>query len=360
MTRTGVRRRQRGFTLIELLVVIAIIAILIALLLPAVQQAREAARRSQCKNNFKQLGLALHNYHDTFGRFVANRMGRNNPANRGGDYSGMLYLIPYFDQNPLFTQIEGVTGQGMNPYDTAFAPWQTQIGLMLCPTDTIDPAAFVRNVKGKSYHFCVGTTMDGSGGGGTTTAYNNYDGFTNGMFGYSQRGGHKKTSDVIDGLSNTIAMSEKVVGVTQGRAIAGKVIVGIAGVDANPTICLSRVTGVQEYVTSATIANTGGVYWVAGGLWPMGHPHWSAFTTVLPPNGPSCYSNGGVNPSNMPGIFTASSRHTGGVHVLMGDGAVRFVSENINCGNYGVAPNRNFGVWGALGTANGNETVGEF
>lgn len=351
MSRRLVRRRGAAFTLIELLVVIAIIAVLIALLLPAVQQAREAARRSQCKNNLKQIGLALHNYHDTYRMFPANRGGRNNPSNRGGDFSGFLYLLPFIDQVNLYNQIESQPGQGINPYDTAFLPWQTQIDMYLCPSDPVDRTAMVRNVSLRCYHFCVGTTMDN----GTN---NNYDGFTNGMFGFSQKMGHKKTSDVTDGLSNTLAVSEKVLGNTQNREAIGKSVYALAGVDANPTLCLAQVSG-RDYIANANIANTG-VYWTHGGLWPFGHPHWGAFTTVLPPNGPSCYSLNSSNPSNGPGVFPPSSRHSGGVQVLMGDGAVRFVTQNINCGNYGVAPNRNFGVWGALGTCAGSETVPDF
>src|SRR5690606_28625210 len=105
--------RRSGFTLIELLVVIAIIAILIALLLPAVQQAREAARRTQCKNNLKQVGLALHNYHDVFGSFTYKSGGTDRPpssapCNLGNARrrSGWVGLLPYIDQGPLYNQIE--------------------------------------------------------------------------------------------------------------------------------------------------------------------------------------------------------------------------------------------------------------
>src|SRR5918992_109087 len=92
--------QKRAFTLVELLVVIAIIGILVSLLLPAVQAAREASRRLQCSNNLKQLGLALHNYHDVFKKFPYLRGGRNNPANRCGDYHGVVSMFPYFEQLP--------------------------------------------------------------------------------------------------------------------------------------------------------------------------------------------------------------------------------------------------------------------
>src|SRR5262245_42410440 len=109
---SGRRRRASAFTLIELLVVIAIIAVLVALLLPAVQQAREAARRSQCKNNLKQFGLALHNYHEAFSTFpMAETNPSNGPACNGGPGAGWcgfsvhVMLLPYLDQGPLYNQI---------------------------------------------------------------------------------------------------------------------------------------------------------------------------------------------------------------------------------------------------------------
>ena len=130
------RLLRRGFTLIELLVVIAIIAILIALLLPAVQQAREAARRTQCKNNLKQLGLALHNYHDNFGRFCPSRGGPNDGANRNGDQTGFVRLLPYMDQDAIYRQIRQDSNTVPVCWDGAFLPWTTQINMLLCPSSS--------------------------------------------------------------------------------------------------------------------------------------------------------------------------------------------------------------------------------
>src|SRR5829696_3420124 len=115
-------RMRQGFTLVELLVVIAIIGVLVALLLPAVQSAREAARRMQCSNHQKQIGLALHNYHDVFGRFPYLRGGRNNPSNRGGDYHGLVAMLPYYEQGARYDKVMADSPQ--NPYENTYLGWQ--------------------------------------------------------------------------------------------------------------------------------------------------------------------------------------------------------------------------------------------
>jgi prepilin-type N-terminal cleavage/methylation domain-containing protein/prepilin-type processing-associated H-X9-DG protein len=332
------RLRRCGFTLIELLVVIAIIAVLIALLLPAVQQAREAARRSQCKNNLKQLGLALHNYHDNYNLFCQLRGGPD--VNRGGDFAGMMALMPYLDASPAYNMIP--QGQPNQPWDGSFVPWQQQMSVLLCPSDSGGPQQ--ATVALKSYHFCVGTTIN-----------DNYQGITNGLFQFSQRG-YRGMRDINDGSSNTVALAEMGLGRGNGaREIIGQSAWGISGIDTNPTLCLASAAGGQ-YLGGTNISS-----WGQGSLWPFGHPHWSAVTTVLPPNSPSCVLGpSGDNPSNAWGILSANSRHVGGAHVLMADGSVHFISNNINAGNYGAGSPPSFGVWGALGTVNGGEPVTNF
>jgi len=342
-------RKSAAFTLIELLVVIAIIAILIALLLPAVQQAREAARRTQCKNNLKQLGLALHNYHDNYSRFPALRMGPNDGANRQGDQTGLIYLLPFMDQANIYSLIPQ-NGTVPVVWTTSFQPWRNTPGpVVICPSSPTPGSGSGVTANGplgmKSYHFSVGTTIN-----------NNYIGATNGMFQFGVLPGasYKGFKDITDGTSNTIAMAERVLGNPGTRSILGQAVFNVAGIDTNPVLCMATAQN-KQYVTGTSIST-----WGSGTLWAFGHAPQAAVTTVLPPNAPSCWAGNNDNPSNQWGIFSATSLHTGGVQVLLGDGSVRFVSENIDCGNYGVAPTPNFGIWGALGTVNGGEVTGEF
>src|SRR3954453_5557400 len=126
------RRTRFGFTLVELLVVIAIIGVLVALLLPAVQSAREAARRMQCSNNQKQIALALHGYHDVNGRFPYLRGGRNNPSLRCGDYHGLVPTLPFLEGGSRYAEIE--SGSPRNPYDDTFVSLSGRMQALLCPS----------------------------------------------------------------------------------------------------------------------------------------------------------------------------------------------------------------------------------
>jgi prepilin-type N-terminal cleavage/methylation domain-containing protein len=239
------RSQRRGFTLIELLVVIAIIAILIALLLPAVQQAREAARRTQCRNNLKQIGLALHNYHDTFNIFpysvmnpgvCANAASPFRPATRLG-HRGWSLLLPYIDQAPLYNTINfnfsatevqraGVTGVlvGTVAPDNS-AAFSRSLAAFLCPSDAGDK--FYRGTD--AVHYAISAAAPGAGQFGAKTSYDFnvdrfsdsctiYDGLsllTRKPFGVNTA---CRITDVKDGTSNTVAVSEGTLDIRNGIA----------------------------------------------------------------------------------------------------------------------------------------------
>lgn len=371
--KVGWCRTRRGFTLIELLVVIAIIAILVALLLPAVQQAREAARRAQCKNNLKQLGLALHNYHDVAGVFPFEAGGTGwNGSGTGnwGRLSGLVLLTPYLDQQPMWMKISTPmtvswsTPNGTNTYPAMgpepwdwggaqiYPPWLIQIPILKCPSDRY--AGPGQGPWGKSnYAFCLGDTVNGNNGGPEWWSPE-----PRGMFYYHSKLG---VQDCQDGTSNTIAMAERAL--SQGAtSIFGNAAMSISGIGANPRNCLNTATN-KFY--NAGISTQDGV----GNPWSDGGIQHTAFTTILPPNSPSCVISGWDSDA---GIHSATSRHTGGTQVLMCDGSVRFVTENINTGNLsapspsegkgnGAIPGFSpYGVWGALGTRNGGEPSSDF
>ncbi len=335
------RRRRPGFTLIELLVVIAIIAVLVALLLPAVQQAREAARRASCKNNLKQLGLALHNYHDVFTMFPYRQGG---PGNTGTRLSGLFGMLPNMDQATVYNLVPPNLLQV--PWNNA-PPYMTELPVMLCPSDVLCPKQ--NGGMGRTcYKFSAGTTSNvdtQNNGGGDAYGYS-----PNGIFGYQSS---VRFSDVTDGTSNTVAMAEQSSGGPSPLDVRGNTYWnGIS----SPLACLGTAVG-KSYPPGTTTSGTVG-WGYQGSRWLDGGSLYSCITTILPPNGPSCFG-GGADAGW--GFFTVSSLHTGGAQVLMADGSVHFVSENISTGNLsatqGNSPmNQYGGVWGSMGTKSGGET----
>ncbi|HPZ83057.1 MAG TPA: DUF1559 domain-containing protein, partial [Thermogutta sp.] len=338
--------KRRGFTLVELLVVIAIIGILIALLLPAVQAAREAARRSQCTNNLKQLGLALHNYHDIHKVFVALKAGTQgtDPWDDGNNTQlcGLIPLLPFLEQRALWDQIvAGGTlnnGTRVNPFGPAawrtdYPPFRQQTPALLCPSD---PAYGKQNPASEqafnNYMFSVGDHIN----------RNAYDRPNRGPFAHQY---WCSFSDIVDGSSNTIGMVERSI-YTRSGALKGDGVANLSGIDQNPTLCLATKGANGMYASGYTIHSEKAV----GRRWADGRPYWNGVTTVLPPNGPTCL---GTANSWEWGIFSPSSYHPGGVNGLLMDGSVRFFSETIDTGilsspqpgnRGGPSP---YGVWGA-------------
>lgn len=313
------RTGRRGFTLVELLVVIAIIGILIALLLPAVQAAREAARRSQCSNNLKQIGLALHNYHDTFKVFPPGYIDEKPSLGQDG-HGWMLntFLLPFVEQQSLHDQLN--TRDRMNLANaTTLSLARTVISGYLCPSsDEIDPTQSpdltingqkiaVSNYLGVMgpQDFRCGTAASGI----SSVFYHNST---------------VRMRDITDGTSNTFAFAE--------RTAHGK---GKGGVWAGVPIA------------SATSASMD----CFGGAWAYESLR-TALAWVISPygliNGETA-SQTGDGPSSM---------HPGGCHFLLVDGSVRFVSETINAASNTVGVN--MGTYQRLGARNDGQPVAEF
>lgn len=342
--------KRPGFTLIELLVVIAIIGVLVALLLPAVQQAREAARRTQCRNNLKQLGLALHNYESTHGSLPPAR-GGNDAGGAGGNQgylSGLVYLLPYMDQAALYDSIanpgSSYPPMGPAPWTETFAPYDTKLTMLVCPSMA------THILEGGGYQAKRGRTTYGFVTSDTNDMASN---LVRGMFGKMS---FFKFRDAMDGLSNTLFMAEFILPTTTNDL--GSIAAPVSGsADKIPANC-------RALFNKTTKQYTVPVQPYRGRNWGEGAPTVNCVVTAQPPNSPSCI----LSASNSSlGLCSAGSKHVGGAHVLLGDGGVRFISDNIDAGNQaatataatvGVASP--FGVWGALGTRNGMEVVSEF
>ncbi len=358
MKRSG---KRLGFTLIELLVVIAIIAVLVALLLPAVQQAREAARRSQCKNNLKQFGLALYNYHDAFGTFPSRSGGTGCPNGSCGfarqAWSATIALLPYLDQAPLYNSMPNDA-----PWTNAGgadAVWKLDLPVNLCPSDSKDLCPAGTGLGRSNYVYCSGDYPPGNEPAGSGQAGNQTTPIVipaRGMFGVGRCYG---VSDCRDGTSTTIGMSESI------RPQSTKVW-GMVAQQFNvptPAACLATYNAATQTFAVATFTSDTS----PGFRWGDGRGYFAGFTTSIPPNGPSCFDGSGGSAHWVDTWKAASSRHTGGVHCLMMDGAVRFISQSINCGNLASPPPAEtswdpspYGVWGALGSKSGGELPGDF
>lgn len=310
MPANALRHSRTGFSLIELLVVIAIIAILVSLLLPAVQQAREAARRSQCKNNLKQLGVALHNYHDTFKTMPPGYIAQyTQTLGNRGNWNWTAMILPNVEQGPLYDRLDPGNNRlgeliGLGNTDPLHIAMRQKINVFRCPSD-VGPR---ENDERRLYRYDNNGTgllrpavsnyvaMNASaslarnpgvgepcGGGGKITA--------NGMF---WRNGAVRIAEIMDGTSNTIMLAERAWEYTNtgrpdlvGRAYAANVF----GVRSDPTN--------DVYLLSDALGST-----EVGIFWQGDQPELEQ--------------------------RTLASGHSGGIQVCLADGSVRFISENID------------------------------
>jgi prepilin-type N-terminal cleavage/methylation domain-containing protein/prepilin-type processing-associated H-X9-DG protein len=330
-------RPRNGFTLIELLVVIAIIAVLIALLLPAVQQAREAARRAQCKNNLKQIGLALHNYHDTFRLFPMGFIDTigGNAANLDGGWSWMAMILPQLEQGPLFQSIDF----GRHPYGTASTPQNiaavgTPLPVFSCPSDT-KPQTTGNNagnangtaaIAVTSYMGCIGA-FDGSpcetpAGQPVLVPRRN-----NGLLIVNHCHDFGK---ITDGTSNVIAVGE----------VRWEPSATPAGIRSDRQFVLGNITTGGGPQCSNRSATTNGAFL-------------HLRSTRKKMNG------------TQDAHLAFHSNHTGGAHFLLCDGSVRFISENIEHTETNIAANDAnvngpYGLYQRLAAISDGQVVSEF
>ena len=343
------RLRHRGFTLIELLVVIAIIAVLIGLLLPAVQAAREAARRTQCVNNLKQLGIALHNYHDTLGCL---------PFGKGADYmnidptapmyarwSALSQLLQFLEQKPLFDSSNfslppevpeiGAMGMGFmpayqNPNRANMTVSRIQLQTFICPSDagvTGDWLGVTNYAGNEGSWLC-----DACEAMPSTIAPGE---LPRGPF-YNRS--CVRLSGMVDGTSQTAMFSERRRGRGTSDPRSDMFQMGSA-MSLNQTyqMCTSLDPSMAMVLSSRV-----------GAAWAIGDMTCSTYNHVGGPNSRTCASMGGMmsSMSDMAVQLPPSSWHPGGVNLLMGDGTVRFIKDSIA-----------LTVWRGLSTRDGGEVV---
>jgi prepilin-type N-terminal cleavage/methylation domain-containing protein len=399
-------RSRSGFTLVELLVVIAIIGVLVGLLLPAVQAAREAARRMSCSNNFKQLGLAFHNYHSAYKQLPRHQGGtwtdNNTPTDMNNRYalSFLVGVLPQMEQQALWEQIANPNqarvdlgiqnppypAMGPAPYVGQYIPWVTEIPTLRCPSD---PGSGLPSFGRTNYAACLGDSIDFMNNGPVqvtngvvvdppqTWVPSRSRAACRGVFVPRQ---DMKFRDILDGLANTIMCGEITtdLGDRNIRTLAA-IQNETDDVRDEPDLCVhdgfispERPRFWSNGADGGTAPALAGVGQGRGYRWAHGGTVWTVMNTILPPNREVCLGGGASSGVGAPGVAPPSSQHQGGAHVLMSDGAVIFITDSIEAGDVhngnvwlnGAGPAAPgspspYGLWGALGTRASKEVIQE-
>jgi prepilin-type N-terminal cleavage/methylation domain-containing protein/prepilin-type processing-associated H-X9-DG protein len=418
-----------GFTLVELLVVIAIIGVLVGLLLPAVQAAREAARRMSCSNNFKQIGLAVHNYHSAYKQLPTQGCGstglttysphQSNPnsGQHGGgpntaqaQLSWLVGILPFMEQQALWEEVanpyvQTLGGGGTITYP-AFAPspnrnwnfrdaWHTSIPTLRCPSD---PGVGLPSQGRTNYAACLGDSIDQAQAGVVhwKPPHNPPNGAEQSSQAQRARAAcrgvfasHRETKfrDILDGLANTIMGGEITTDLgDRDVRTSGGLFGDYNSLRDDPT--LGRAPGNKDperpqFWAAGVTTQVDGPSWEddsgdgRGYKWAGEGSMFTGFFTILPPNSETVYPrhpNGSHNwnPFNVPTMGSISSRHQGGAHILMADGAVKFITDSIEGGDItignvwqnGTGDSRAgskspYGLWGSLGSMAAKEVIEE-
>jgi prepilin-type N-terminal cleavage/methylation domain-containing protein/prepilin-type processing-associated H-X9-DG protein len=359
-------RFRYGFTLVELLVVIAIIGVLIALLLPAIQAARESARRSSCTNKIRQFAIAAHNYHDVNQSLPA---GSNGVGTGGGEaWSAHCGLLPFMEQETAFTVIKKFMGMeagntNYNPADVdteravAGQMLRQAIDSFLCDSDGFAKRKRVSDYARTNYMMSCGDNSQ---------KYRNKNGEPRGLFGHYYWYG---LESITDGTSNTILWGERAVFTEANttKIIGGGIAIypytatsGSWDILQNASLKLEDCLALKkngEYNDDAVSGTISGYRKEGGTRWNASWTAWTYCNEILPPNAPSCVAR---SDQADPMVTPPTSYHPGGVNMAFADSSVSFISETIHYGTLtgakclwsGESP---FGVWGALGTKNGGE-----
>ena len=360
-----------GFTLIELLVVIAIIGVLASLLLPAIQSARESARRMQCQSNIRQIGIALHTYHDIHKSFPNSSVGLDNREGRGGTgfYSWLAQILPQMEQTNLYRSIDfNLANSDRTNYASAAdyrdytvsathknaKSMATMVPIYLCPSEPAQRviSSPMGRVAPGSYVGNIGWPKNSSlpDGSAKTMQQNGVIGLINPSVDDSWHRPQTTISSLIDGASNTIAVTERMVAnYTPVNGFFGSTYAPVGVPEAMQSFCGGSETSrrLDRWVTycgsvthgDSQYSQTSGHSWMSGWTFSANH-----FMSVMPINKRSCHIYGGEDDGN--NLVTPSSYHRGGINVVMADGAVLFLDEAID-----------LPTWWAIGGSNDGETL---